>query len=311
MILLGIAVLLLTGLLLAREAAWGSQFIFDEKGNLAAVKRDALGDSASLAVHAKIEREGEKAEEDMILTLRGEKRDTESVSGKAEEMTPEQQLQEKLREAADEVENSEEAVVMLPVELEDGSRIRWSRQKDYSFVLCLLFFPLGLSFLHQGQKQRVKRKNEERTAAIRKALPGFNNQLLLLLNSGLIFNDAFLRIAEGHAVREKKDPFSEILADMLRRSQETGSSLIAAMESYAKTLGIREFSRLTAILADNQYKGVDLTDKLAAESDMLWEQRKKTAEEKGKAAETKLSFPLAVLLLVLILVAAAPAMLQM
>ena len=98
---------------------------------------------------------------------------------------------------------------------------------------------------------------------------------------------------------------------MLRRSQETGSSLIAAMESYAKTLGIREFSRLTAILADNQYKGVDLTDKLAAESDMLWEQRKKTAEEKGKAAETKLSFPLAVLLLVLILVAAAPAMLQM
>ena len=182
MLLLGIAVLLLTGLLLAREAAWGSQFIFDEKGNLAAVKRDALGDSAALAVHAKIEREGEKAEEDMILTLRGEKRDTESVSGKEEEMTPEQQLQEKLREAADEVENSEEAVVMLPVELEDGSRIRWSRQKDYSFVLCLLFFPLGLSFLHQGQKQRVKRKNEERTAAIRKALPGFNNQLLLLLN---------------------------------------------------------------------------------------------------------------------------------
>ena len=50
-------------------------------------------------------------------------------------------------------------------------------------------------------------------------------------------------------VREKKDPFSEILADMLRRSQETGSSLIAAMESYAKTLGIREFSRLSRLLA--------------------------------------------------------------
>jgi len=44
---------------------------------------------------------------------------------------------------------------------------------------------------------------------------------------------------------------------------------------------------------------------------LLWEQRKKLAEERGRAAETKMAFPLAILLLVLILITAAPAMLQM
>ena len=65
------------------------------------------------------------------------------------------------------------------------------------------------------------------------------------------------------------------------------------------------------IITDNQFKGVDLSDKLESERDLLWEQRKKLAEERGRAAETKMAFPLAILLLVLILITAAPAMLQM
>ena len=61
----------------------------------------------------------------------------------------------------------------------------------------------------------------------------------------------------------------------------------------------------------HQYKGVNLTEKLESESDILWTQRKKIAEEKGRIAETKLTFPLALLLLVLILITAAPAIMEM
>ena len=39
-----------------------------------------------------------------------------------------------------------------------------------------------------------------------------------------------------------------------------------------------------------------MTEKLESESDILWTQRKKIAEEKGRIAETKLTFPLALLL---------------
>ena len=54
-----------------------------------------------------------------------------------------------------------------------------------------------------------------------------------------------------------------------------------------------------------------MTEKLESESDILWTQRKKIAEEKGRIAETKLTFPLALLLLVLILITAAPAIMEM
>lgn len=102
-----------------------------------------------------------------------------------------------------------------------------------------------------------------------------------------------------------------MILDIKKYSAETGISLIALMEQYGKKLGVREFSRMTGIIADNQYKGIDLTEKLESESDLLWNQRKKLAEERGRAAETKLAFPLAMLLMVLIVITAAPAVLQM
>ena len=102
-----------------------------------------------------------------------------------------------------------------------------------------------------------------------------------------------------------------VILDIKKYSAETGISLIALMEQYGKKLGVREFSRMTGIIADNQYKGIDLTEKLESESDLLWNQRKKLAEERGRAAETKLAFPLAMLLMVLIVITAAPAVLQM
>ena len=153
----------------------------------------------------------------------------------------------------------------------------------------------------------VNKKND----GIRRDLPGFHSQLLLLLNSGLIFNDAFFRIAEGYEKRVSPGYLGTVILDIKKYSAETGISLIALMEQYGKKLGVREFSRMTGIIADNQYKGIDLTEKLESESDLLWNQRKKLAEERGRAAETKLAFPLAMLLMVLIVITAAPAVLQM
>ena len=156
-----------------------------------------------------------------------------------------------------------------------------------------------------------KTKQKKVTAEIRRELPGFNNQLLLLLNSGLIFNDAFTRIAAGYEARQRKSVLGDVVCRIRKESLETGDSLITVMGRCSKNMQVREFTRMVNVMTDNQFKGVNLTEKLESERDLLWEQRKKTAEERGKAAETKLAFPLAILLLVLILITAAPAMLQM
>lgn len=305
--LLCLAAALIAGLQIAGDLAESGLFVAAGDGRLTAIKREDPEDALSLPLHVKIEQGGLKAEENVTLYLRGGREEAEKES----EEEPTQTLKDRLDEVLTELEQDEEALVKLPEKLEDGTKLSWSRQAEPSAAGCLLIVPLGLFYLYRSRTQKEKEEREEQVASVRRALPGFNNQLLLLLNSGLIFSDAFMRIAESCRYRQKKDAFSEIIEGMLHQSKETGSSLISVMENYSRNLGIREFSRLTGIISDNQYKGVDLTEKLEAESDILWTQRKKTAEEKGRTAETKLSFPLAVLLLVLILIAAAPAMLQM
>ena len=61
---------------------------------------------------------------------------------------------------------------------------------------------------------------------------------------------------------------------------------------------------------ENQNRGTDLWDKLAEQSEMLWEERKRAAMRKIRLSESKMSFPLGILLIALIVITAAPAMLQ-
>ena len=63
--------------------------------------------------------------------------------------------------------------------------------------------------------------------------------------------------------------------------------------------------------SESRLSGADIWDKLARESEELWAERKRAAMERIKLSESKMSFPLGLLLTALILITAAPAMLQM
>ncbi len=69
--------------------------------------------------------------------------------------------------------------------------------------------------------------------------------------------------------------------------------------------------RISNILSDNMSKGVDLTEKLTRESEVFGIGRKKNCEEKGRLAETKLTLPLMVFLMVLMVVTVAPALMEL
>ena len=73
---------------------------------------------------------------------------------------------------------------------------------------------------------------------------------------------------------------------------------------------MKELVRISNIINDNVNKGVELTAKLQAESEMLWLNRKKSCEERGRLAETKLTLPLIIFLMVLIVITVAPALLE-
>ena len=138
-------------------------------------------------------------------------------------------------------------------------------------------------------------------------LPTFLNQLLLLLSSGVILEDALVRIAIGYSnfERQRANAFTE------EKSRRTGTSMTSCLQMMGSRSKVKEFSRVVRIISESRLSGADIWDKLARESEELWAERKRAAMERIKLSESKMSFPLGLLLTALILITAAPAMLQM
>ena len=88
-------------------------------------------------------------------------------------------------------------------------------------------------------------------------------------------------------------------------------SMYRELREFARKSGIKELIRVANIICDNVSKGTGLTEKLQAESEILWMNRKKNCEERGRLAETKLTLPLVIFLLVLIVITIAPALLEL
>lgn len=303
------AVLLLTALQTVSFISRAKSYITDENGRVRAIVREDADKALSVPMKMKAVQGDLHAEQSLILSLPGK---DGKESRKEKEISGEDQLISEMKSLVSEIEQSKEERVQLPTQLSDGTRILWYREQNRpSFTACL-FFPLIMLLLYQDSLQKMRKLEKRRMEIVRKSLPGFNNQLLLLLNSGLIFYDAFVRIAEGYKRRQgEKSYFTDMIAEIENKGNLAGNSLITILDDYGKRLSIKEFTRITNIIADNQYKGINLSEKLEAESDILWTQRKKLAEEKGRIAETKLTFPLALLLLVLIMITAAPALMEM
>lgn len=143
-------------------------------------------------------------------------------------------------------------------------------------------------------------------------MPGFINQLLLLMNSGITAQEAFLRIGEsyGRLPEERQNYFTREISGIIQACQRNGESVILGFYRFSRFSAVKELTRTANILMENRDRGTDLWEKLAEQGEALWASRKNTALEKIRLAESKMSFPLAIMLTALIIITAAPAMMQ-
>ncbi len=284
-----------------------SRYVKDEEGSIRGLQIDPKKAVLSFPIEVTAQKNGVTVKLETVLSFGKDKQEVHlQKAPKVEES-----LKKVLQDVARQVENQDGTMIKLPSHLEDGTELRWSSLNTSSVPAVFLLLPLCLFFLYQYSIQKEKEAAQRKADELRRQLPSFNSQIMLLLGSGLIFHDAFARVSEGYRKQNNKGYLAQVVQEIYRETEETGSSLVTVLTRYSKEIGVREFSRISGIIADNQRKGVNLKDKLESESELLWNQRKKLAEEKGRAAETKLSFPLAILLLVLVMITASPAILQM
>ena len=125
------------------------------------------------------------------------------------------------------------------------------------------------------------------------------------MESGLIYDEAIERISKlGDGEVE------QIFSKALRKAKIINGRAERIVGDYAREKRISELSRLISIISESRERGTDLREKLRSEGEILWEKRKRQAEEQGKLADTKLALPLGMMLVSLLLVTAAPALMQ-
>lgn len=253
---------------------------------------------------------------------RGSKAAEESADPEKDtsEMSREELIGYELRSITGSVnDNTSLQKVSLPDSLSTGEKIKWKQHREHKaapvafavIVLCVL--------IYMNRHAPLKRLREAQQESITRQLPEFINRLVLLLNAGLVLNTAFEKaVDESDAMSETENDFFYCSMREIRSAvRETNGSMDRAFREFARSRRsaggdtAQELMRISNIISDNISKGVELTDKLQSESEMLWLGRKRNCEERGRLAETKLTLPLTVFLLVLIVITVSPALLEL
>lgn len=166
--------------------------------------------------------------------------------------------------------------------------------------------------MNYRKKEKKRKEDEKHREEIILSLPSFINQLLLLMDSGLILNDAFKRVALEYrrTPLKNRNYFAEKVITVYEESEKTGEGVINGFYSFACREKVKELTKTANFLYENKNRGTELYKSLSELSEGLWEERKRLCMEKIRKSELKMSFPLGIMLISLIIMTAAPALMQ-
>ncbi|MDQ0111152.1 type II secretion system F family protein [Paenibacillus harenae] len=153
------------------------------------------------------------------------------------------------------------------------------------------------------------RKVERRKQEIIAELPDMLSKLMLLVGAGETVQHALARCLDGK--ESMKHPLYIEWGNAVT-ALRNGHSFSSAVERFNRRCAVQEVSVFTTVLLLNYRRGGEhFVLALRELSYTLWEKRKAVARSRGEEAASKLVFPLVGILLVLMILVAAPAVLLM
>ena len=211
-------------------------------------------------------------------------------------------------------EDSSRRYAALPDKLQSGIPVRWRNPADHRYYFAGFLALLTAVFLYRKKKSDRKRVMEERRQDISRDFPYFLDKLVMLLSAGVILTEAVYRIwgdYERFQRKTRRKVFYEELGESVRSMRNSNAAFSSELIRMSERLGVREFARLAVVLRDSLGSGNDLVSKLENESILMWRERKAAVQTLGRVADTKLVFPLMIILTVLIIIVMTPAILQL
>ena len=312
------AVTLITALLILALVIKGPEksgkLLADDQGNVIGIERNSIKRSERYDLRLVINDDEETVQRDVTLVLQPNT-GRSNRSGVSAEEDREAALDAAVDNIISEIEYSKQKKIHLPSQLPDGTAIKWSAAEGNmgaTAAIIPLIYAALVTFMVISAAKEDRTDDEDRKTILR-GLPRFCNQLFLMMNAGLILSDAFDTIAGSYrdANEESMNSFEKDLIGLQTATCGHRISTAHVLNEYAVRHDVKELIRISTILSENEKRGSDVIDSLARESRYLWDERKTVARECGKAIDTKMSYPLGLLLILLIVITIAPALLNM
>ena len=290
--------------------------IVEDGGHLYLVRPAAGEEAGHISLRATVRADGESFENqlDVRLDPQQENRDDgDAESAASSRMSAGDLIRSEFRSiAAGFNDDLTSRYVPLPDRLTSGESIQWRTVRTTHLFMLLVMTCSIMLLLWQSRLAPLKKLELTRRESVLRQLPVFINELVLLLNAGLVLTRAFDEAAQQFLRDpEKDDYFRQNIRRICHAVTNTNSAMQDELRRFAKESGVTELMRISNIISDNISKGAALNEKLERESAALWISRKTRSEERGRLAETKMTLPLSIFLCILIIITIAPALITL
>ena len=228
------------------------------------------------------------------------------------ELSAEDKLSLQIREAirsADAGSASEETLP-LPDRMEDLA-LHWEEKPSGSGLSILVFAGIVAFLAAAVMGSRLHERVVVRERQMALDYPQIISKFVLYLGAGLSVRSTFVKLGQDYS-KQREEGLGERGAyeEILLVCRELGSGIpeTEAYANFGKRCRSRQYTRLSAILAQNLKKGnQELLSVMQQEARASFEERKNTARKLGEEAETKLLLPMIMMLAITMLIIIIPA----
>lgn len=208
-------------------------------------------------------------------------------------------LKKEIQDYIDNNSNPVSTSVSLPSRISGNSLTFSFPRKNVNYIFLLLAFVSSLLMYILTSKETDKQL-KLRNRQLMQDYPHIVSKLLLLCNAGLNIQNALKKIAEDyrHSGKKMRYAYEELLITL--NSLSGGKSQPSAYRDYGKRCGIMPYIKLGVLLEQNIQKGTkELHALLDSEVKNAFENHKSETITLSKQAETKLIFPMIIILIVI------------
>ena len=190
-----------------------------------------------------------------------------------------------------------------------GKSIIWYPEKDHTWLMLAGLTACAVCAMMLGQQKEEEKALAEREKRMKLAYPDIVSRLSLYMSAGISSRKAWERIAAGYRNRTS-GPVNEAYEEMCTTLYEmqNGVPESIAYEKFGARCRLPSYLKLGALLSQNLRKGTrNLSALLEEESREAFENRKAKEKKLGEECESRLLFPMLLMLLTILVMVMYPA----